>query len=186
MISAKQHSIKDIIKKYDGYDYDTKFFFYVIELYTDKYFKTMKFLNTISFNINYEIFVNDVTKIKYKHNQRFGTTDFILIGSKISNSLYWYNDFNKILYNKIKNEHPVIFRKFKLSNTFIDNLFNCQQIRIKKKEIIFFYLCLINMFYKGYKVIDFTDNDTKITILGLVKIKYYDNFNIYKDFLNHV
>ena len=163
---------------------DLKFMNDVITKYNDYYLKYIKFLSNYRFELKEDHIINNgVNNINYIYNKKQYSTKFIFIGYVLTNKLFWIDNFNKKLLLLIKLQHKYLLNKYNFSKEFIDIFFEEEIQYIDRMIYLRFIFYLINILQKKYKVIDIKDKATNISIIGLVEIKYNDNFNIKKEFI---
>lgn len=156
----------------------------ILNCYVDKYVKYRKFIENITFKVNLDtIFTNQINIVSI-YKKKNTSHHFIPIGYLSKNIFTWFGDENKRIFKNFKKiilKHNT--KKLNLDEKFISSLFKNNYILIKNKKILLFFICLLSIIERGYKIIDFQDKETKMTLVGLVKINYHDNFQIEKDFI---
>jgi hypothetical protein len=181
----KNNNIKEKEKVYENkLNGDTYFINSILKCYHNYYVNYFHFIKQIQFQINMNSLIeSNYQQINYIYQGKTKQIDFLYIGHVLSKKLYWINKFNKIFHNLyIKNNN--IFDKYNLSKEFHEDFFENNYVELHHPTLIYFIIYLINMMDKKLKIIDVKDPITKISIIGIIKINYYDDFDLNKHFLN--
>jgi hypothetical protein len=163
---------------------DTYFINSILKCYHIYYVNYFRFIRQIHFQIDVNSLIeNKYQKINCIYHGKRNQINFLYIGHVLSNKLYWVNNFHKFFYENYFKKNK-IFDKFNLSDKFLKDFFYEDYIDLNHELILRFIFYLINMMNKYFKIIDVKDPITKISVIGIIQINYFDDFDLYKHFLN--